>query len=166
MANQGLYRRMWDKQQGFVLSKGGGSAQVEWNRIGQLPFFHGLEPAAQQEISRLFVTEKFESGARIVEQGDEGDKFYIIVRGKVDVIVHLRQTGERKKVAVLEDGDHFGEIALLHNVPRTASIVAQSPCVCLVLSSEDFHPLMTRFPSIREALEASLRTRNQRSESQ
>jgi len=164
MARQGLYRTMWDKQQGFVLTRAG--VQVEWNRLGRLPFFQGLEPEALQEIARLFVTEKFEAGAHVVVQADEGDKFYIIVRGKVEVIVRNVQTGESKKVALLEDGDHFGEIALLHNVPRTASVVSQTPCVCLALSSEDFHPLVARFPQIREALEASLRRRNERSASQ
>ncbi|WP_182300302.1 ATP-binding cassette domain-containing protein [Cohnella cholangitidis] len=161
---KGIYRRMWDKQQGFVLSKG--AARVESARLGQLPFFEGLEHAALDEISRLFVMERFEAGVRVVEQGDKGDKFYIIVRGKVEVIVQSGETGESKKVAVLEDGDHFGEIALLHNVPRTATVAAYSPCVCLALSSEDFHPLMVRFPHVRESLEASLRIRNQRSASQ
>ncbi|MBB6672231.1 cyclic nucleotide-binding domain-containing protein [Cohnella nanjingensis] len=159
MASQGLYRRMWDKQHGFALSKSG-HAQVEGSRLGRLPFFREIEPIALQEISRLFVTERFEAGVPVVEQGEEGDKFYIIVRGKVDVVVGAE---ERKKVAVLEDGDHFGEIALMHNVPRTASIVTQSPCICLALEREDFLPLLTRFPSICESLEHSLRIRNQRS---
>ncbi|MBP1991936.1 ABC transporter transmembrane domain-containing protein [Paenibacillus eucommiae] len=157
----GVYRRMWDKQQGFVLSKGGGSVHVESNRLSQFSFFQGLEVAALQEISRLFVTEKFGTGTHVVEQGKEGDKFYIIVRGKVEV-VRVTETGERKKLAVLEDGEHFGEIALLHNIPRTASIVTQSPCICLALSRDDFNPLLDQYPSVREALEASLQTRNQR----
>ncbi|TXK83534.1 ABC transporter transmembrane domain-containing protein [Paenibacillus sp. N3.4] len=165
MQGHGLYRRMWDKQQGFVLTKGG-NVHVEWNRLGQMPFFGGLEPDALQEISQSFATERFEAGVLVVEQGDEGDKFYIIVRGTVDVLIRDAETGESRKVAALEDGDHFGEIALMYNVPRSASIVTQSPCICLALSREDFHPLMTRFPSIREALEATLRIRNQRSAAQ
>ncbi|MCD9025286.1 ABC transporter transmembrane domain-containing protein [Cohnella silvisoli] len=165
MGCNGPYRRMWDKQQGFSLSKGGGSVQVDSNRLEQFTFFRGFEPAALQEISRLFVTEKFEAGVHVVEQGDEGDKFYIIVRGKVEV-VRILDTGECKKLAVLEDGDHFGEIALMHDVPRTASIVTQLPCLCLSLSRDNFNPLMTQYPSIREALETSLQTRKQRSNAQ
>jgi ATP-binding cassette subfamily B protein len=162
MSLDGRYRRMWDKQQGFVIARNGGSAQVEASRLGRLPFFQGLEPSELQEISALFVTEKFEAGVRAVRQGDEGDKFYIIVRGTVEVVMNA-ETGERKRLAVLEDGDHFGEIALLRNVPRTASIVALTPCVCLALSREDFDPLMIRYPSVRRSLEASLQFRNERS---
>lgn len=164
MKRDGPYRRMWDKQQGFVLSKYDGDARVESERLRKLPFFQGIDFDTLQRISRLFVTEKFEAGAFVVEQGDQGDKFYLIARGKVEVVVVADETGKRNKVAVLEDGDHFGEIALMHHIPRTASIVTLTSCLLLSLSYEHFQPLMTQYPSIREGLEATLRTRMQRSE--
>lgn len=164
MGRSGIYRRMWDKQQGFVLSGGGAGAQVGMERLGRFPFFRGIEPEALQEIARLFVTEKFDAGVRAVRQGEEGDKLYILVRGKVEVVLDGDEdTGKSKRLAVLEDGDHFGEIALLRGVPRTASVVTLTPCVCLALFRQDFLPLLSRYPSIREALEASLQIRNQRS---
>lgn len=158
---RGLYYRMWEKQHGFVLSKGDGGAAVELDRLRKLPFFQGIESDALQQITRLFVTEKFETGVPVVEQGDQGDKFYLIARGKVEVIVAPAE-GKRQKVAVLADGDHFGEIALMHHIPRTASIVTLTPCLLLSLSYEHFHPLMEQYPSIREGLETTLRTRMQR----
>lgn len=161
MARNGPYRRMWDKQQGFALSKGGG-AQVDGQRVGRLPFFEGLDADELQQISRMFMTERFAPGARIVEQDDPGDKFYILVRGKVEVVLRDPKSGERRKVAVLEDGDHFGEIALLHDVPRTASIAAVTACVCLSLSGEDFRPFISRHPEIRDRLERTIRVRNER----
>lgn len=157
----GLYRSMWDKQQGFQLSERGGSVQIDSDRLGRLSFFQGLEPEALREISRLFVTEKFEAGVRIVEQGEEGDKFYILVRGKVEVFRET-ETGESGRLAVLEDGDHFGEIALMHDIPRTASIRTLLPCLALSLSRDNFHPLMHRFPTIRAVLEQSLQARQPR----
>jgi ATP-binding cassette subfamily B protein len=165
MKREGLYYQMWEKQQGFVLSKGDGGARVELDRLRKLPFFRGIESDALQQVTRLFVTEKFEAGVPVVEQGDQGDKFYLIARGKVEVIVATAE-GERKKVAVLADGDHFGEIALMHHIPRTASIVTSTPCLLLSLSYEHFHPLMVQYPSIREGLEATLRTRMQRRDAQ
>ncbi len=158
----GIYRRMWDKQQGFVMTKNGGNVRVEASRLGRLSFFRGLNPDALQEITGLFVMEKFEAGVHAVEQGGAGDKFYIIVRGKVEVIVKM-DSGASRRVAVLEDGDHFGEIALLRSVPRTASIVALTPCLCLALSREDFDPLLNRYPSMRHSLETSLQIRTERS---
>ncbi|MBB6634841.1 ATP-binding cassette domain-containing protein [Cohnella thailandensis] len=165
LERNGPYRRMWDKQQGFIFSKGGGNARVEASRLARLPFFGGLPESALREISGLFATERFEAGERIMEQGDEGDKFYILARGKVEVAVAHPETGESKTVAVLEDGDHFGEIALLRHVPRTASIAALAPCVCLTLSGEQFHPLLRRYPAIRESLEATLQQRQSMSRS-
>ncbi|NOV01904.1 ABC transporter transmembrane domain-containing protein [Paenibacillus planticolens] len=160
MEQDGVYRRMWEKQQGFVLSRGGGSAQVQADRLQQLPFFQGIEQGALDQISRLFVAEKFEAGEAVVEQGDQGEKFYLIARGKVEIVV-TSKSGERRKVAVLEDGDHFGEIALMQHIPRTATVVTATTCLLLSLSYEHFHPLMMRHSSIREALEATLQTRMQ-----
>lgn len=161
LQQDGLYRAMWEKQQGFLLAHGGGGAQVESNRLRQLPFFRSIDSGALDEISRLFVTEKFEAGATVVEQGDQGDKFYLIARGKVEVMI-AAERGERRKVAVLEDGDHFGEIALMQHIPRTASIVTATPCWLLSLSYNHFHPLLLRYPAIREELEATLKSRMQR----
>lgn len=162
MARGGVYRHLWEKQQGFVLT-GGGYARVQAERLRRLPFFRGVEPDALEQIARLFVAESFDTGVAVVEQGDAGDKFYLIARGKVEVLIE-DQTGERRRVAVLEDGDHFGEIALMQHIPRTASIVTLTPCLLLSLSYDHFHPLMTRFPAMREALEATLQLRLQRSE--
>lgn len=155
----GIYRRMWDKQQGFALSKG--DARVEAERLRKLPFFQGFEPDALKHVSRLFVSEKFEAGVQVVEQGARGDKFYLIARGKVEVIVGAAAE-ERKKVAVLEDGDHFGEIALMRHIPRTASVVTVTPCLLLSLSYEHFNPILAKYPSIRETLEAALQARMQK----
>ncbi|MFK7695125.1 ABC transporter transmembrane domain-containing protein [Paenibacillus sp. HJGM_3] len=161
LQQDGLYRAMWEKQQGFLLAHGGDGAQVESNRLRQLPFFRSIDSGALDEISRLFVTEKFEAGATVVEQGDQGDKFYLIARGKVEVMI-AAERGERRKVAVLEDGDHFGEIALMQHIPRTATIVTATPCWLLSLSYNHFHPLLLRYPAIREELEATLKSRMQR----
>ncbi|MFD0677004.1 MULTISPECIES: ABC transporter transmembrane domain-containing protein [unclassified Paenibacillus] len=163
LEQDGLYRRMWDKQQGFVLSRRGSNAQVQAERLRKLPFFQGIEQGALDQLSRLFVAEKIDAGTTVFEQGDPGETFYLIARGKVE-IVRTSNSGERSRVAILEDGDHFGEIALMHHIPRTASVITLTPCLLLSLSYEHFHPLMKSYSSIREALEATLKTRIQRRE--
>lgn len=163
MERNGLYRQMWEKQQGFILDKDGVSAHVQVQRLRGLPFFSGIEQEALEQMAGLFVVERFEAGMPVVEQGDSGDKFYLIVRGKVDVYI-AATAGERHKVAMLSDGDHFGEIALMHHVPRTATIVTATPCLLLSLSYDHFHPLMEKFPSIREELEVTIKLRMKRRE--
>ncbi len=153
LAHGGLYAEMWEKQRGFVLSGDGFQARVEAGRLSKLPFFRGMPAEQLDSMSDLFVTEKYESGHRIVRENDPGDKFYIIVRGRVAV----EKGGVR--VAVLEDGDYFGEIALLRDIPRTADIVALAPTVLLSLRREELLELTAAYPSIREALERTLEER-------
>ncbi|MBO9610625.1 MAG: ATP-binding cassette domain-containing protein [Paenibacillaceae bacterium] len=158
LEHNGVYRRMWDKQMGFRYSGNGSDATVDGTRLGQLPFFAGLDRQALQEIAALFVVEKVSAMQRVVNEGEAGDKFYIIVRGKVEVTKWMKDGADRR-MAILEDGDHFGEIALLRSVPRTASIRAMTPCVLLAISAEYLVPLMTKYPNIRELLESTLRQR-------
>ena len=150
----GLYYDLWQKQHGFHLSNDGLHATVDVERLAQFPFFEGLELPVLREIAGLFATETCQAGEAIVREGEEGHKFYIIVRGKFDV---LKQTenGE-KRVAVLQDGDHFGEIALLRDIPRTATVRAVGPSVLLSVRREAFHRLTTQYPQLLQALERTL----------
>lgn len=73
-------------------------------------------------LARLFRTESFASGREIIRQGEVGDKFYLIKKGRV--VVRVRgENGVEEEVARLGEGDFFGEIALLKEVPRTATCV-------------------------------------------
>lgn len=153
MAREGLYAEMWEKQRGFVLSGDGFFARVGGERLSRLPFFRGIAVEVLDSMSDLFVTEKYEAGHKIVQEKDPGDKFYIIVRGRVSV----EKAGVR--VAVLEDGDYFGEISLLKGIPRTADIVAIGPSVLLSLRREQLLELTAAYPSIREVLERTLEER-------
>jgi ATP-binding cassette, subfamily B, bacterial len=76
---------------------------------------------------------------------------YIIVRGKVEVI---RNTPEGPtRAAVLEAGDHFGEIALLRAIPRTATVRTLLPSIFLTINRSEFDFLMEQAPGLRARLE-------------
>ncbi|HXY46158.1 MAG TPA: cyclic nucleotide-binding domain-containing protein [Acidimicrobiales bacterium] len=70
----------------------------------------------------------------MIRQGDEGDRFFVVLGGRARVSVSGRDVSE------LLPGDQFGEIALLHGVPRLASVTASSPVVTLSLHYDDFVP--------------------------
>lgn len=158
LSEEGLYRHMWEKQHGFVASDDGASFKVTADRLAQFDFLRNVPREALEDISNIFVTEKVGGGRTIVEEGEDGDKFYIVVRGRV-AILKTQKDGTARQVAVLEDGDHFGEIALLRHIPRTASVVSLSPCVLLSLPSEHFHPLVRKYPQISQSLEQALEAR-------
>ena len=90
--------------------KDGTSATVDAARLRTLPLLSALDEELLAEIARRFVTERYPAERLVVHEGDPGDKFSIIVRGSVRVTT-TTATGVEQGLAVLQDGDHFGEIA-------------------------------------------------------
>jgi ATP-binding cassette subfamily B protein len=152
LARRGVYRRLWDKQSGFEVSEHGDSAQAAASRLQAFPILERLEPRLLEELSASFVTERHPEDRLVIQQGDPGDKFYILVRGTVEVL-KTGADGAEERVAVLEDGDFFGEIALLKDTPRTATVRTMSQCVFLTLQREQFTSLLSRAPHLRATFE-------------
>lgn len=151
----GLYADLWDKQNGFRLSRDGLRASVDAERLARLPFFAGIDLGLLGSIAELFESETCREGTELVREGDEGRQFYIIVRGKFEVAKTIAGGGE-KRVAVLQDGDHFGEIALLKKIPRTATVRALVPSMLLTVRRESFHRLIEEHPQLQQTLERTL----------
>ncbi|AOM81539.1 ATP-binding cassette domain-containing protein [Salisediminibacterium beveridgei] len=155
LKKEGHYQTLYAKQSGFHFSDDGQEAFVSGNRLRAIPLLAEVEEALLDDLSNFFMTETFQEGGQVIQEGDEGDKFYLIVRGKADVVKTM-DDGTVKTVASLSDGDFFGEIALLKNVPRTASIVAATPLVLLSLQRKMFQSLLKRAPELRAQLEKRL----------
>jgi ATP-binding cassette, subfamily B, bacterial len=146
------YRSMWEKQSGFSLVQGGDWAEIDTARLARLPVLGGLDHDTIESVAKGFVTEQYPANRFVIHQGDPGDRFYIIVRGRVEVL-RGEDGHEPRPIAVLQDGDHFGEIALLRNVPRTASVRTLTPCVMLSLPRGQFANLVGRSTEMRLRLE-------------
>lgn len=158
LAQDGAYARLWQKQHGFTLSADGERAAVTGDRLRAVPLFADLDTEMLERLAARFITEMYPADRDVVREGDPGDRFYVIVRGRVDVERQLI-TG-LEKVAVLSDGDHFGEIALLRNTPRNATIRTNQPTVLLSLPRDSFLRLLDTTPALREKLEASVASRS------
>ena len=149
---KGYYNALWQKQSGFLLSGDGEAAEITAERLKMIPILEGLDDELLKDISRLFVTERYPPGRVVVHEGDPGDKFYIIVRGRVEVT--KSEAGSYGQVVnVLEDGDHFGEIALLKSIPRIATVATIISTVFLTLQRDLFLSLMGKAPHLRRILE-------------
>ena len=111
------------------------AAQMEL--IRGVPMFAPLPLTVIEQLAQGMVPVRFGDGQTVIVQGEAGDCWYVIVQGSVDV-VH-----DGAKVAQLGSGDNFGEIALLRNVPRTASVVAREPLTAYRLDRSTFLAAVT-----------------------
>ncbi len=108
-------------------------------------------PSALAEIAQKMETEIFPAGQMIIRQGDTGDKFYVIRKGKVEVLV-ADEKGIETRIRSLTAGDFFGEIALLRQVPRSASITALEDTQAYVLRKPEFLAAVEQSASFEKQL--------------
>jgi ATP-binding cassette subfamily B protein len=132
----GPYRRLWEKQHGFVLDEQRRSFEISVERLRQVPVFYGMDDDVLNAAVHLFRGEEHPQGRVIVRQGELGAYLYIIVRGRVELL--REEDGAEKRSAILEEGDCFGESALLEEVPEGETIRTLGPCVLLTLNRANF----------------------------
>ena len=118
--------------------------------VGLLGF---LPEPTLDALARALVRVEVAAGETFIREGDPGDLFYVIESGTVEV------TKEGRHVADLGPGDYVGEIALLHDVPRTASVRATADAVLQSLDRETFIPAVTGQGAFKEAAEVAITTR-------
>ncbi len=105
--------------------------------LQQIPLFSGLDETGLASLCSHIRLHKFSTGRKIIQQGDKGSSFYTIVSGVSEVVVE-NASGVEKVVETLSTGDSFGEIALLEDIPRTASIVTKTPSAVFEIDRESF----------------------------
>jgi CRP-like cAMP-binding protein len=98
-------------------------------------------------------------GQDLFKQGDPGETFYVICRGKVDVLIDLPD-GTKKSVATLGPGDFFGEMSALTGQPRTATIRAVDPLILVEIDKHDLHGVFAADPSVLEKISEIIARRN------
>lgn len=103
------------------------------NAIGKSKLFKELPAERLSSLASRFVPRSVPAGTDVVKFGDEGHEFFLIAKGQVEVL-----SGEGKLLVKLGDGDHFGEIALLRSVPRTATVRTTTDTLMLVLGRDVF----------------------------
>ena len=122
--------------------------------LDRLPLFSQLSSDRKQEISRLLKPRFVTPDELLIRKGEAGDAMYFIATGAVRV-----EIGEN--TVFLGSGDFFGEMALLNNDPRNASVYSEEYCRLLVLYSRDFHPLLERDSTVRDGLQQMVEQRTQ-----
>ena len=121
------------------------SIEQEVEILRKIPLFANINPAKLKLM--CFASERltFQEGQSLFDQGDAGDSAYIIVAGTADVIV---TTDKPSVVAKVAKNDIIGEIAILCDVPRTATVTATSELTTLKITKDIFFRMVTDFPEM------------------
>ncbi len=112
------------------------------------PVFAGLPVARLETAARQMKPRSIQAGELIIREGDVADRFYLIAEGSV----HVTKAAEDGLVAELAHGDVFGEIGLLRNSPRTATVTAHSDGALMVLEADEFMELVSAGPGLSTRL--------------
>jgi ATP-binding cassette subfamily B protein len=158
LAGGGTYAEMWRRQHGTSMSPDGDFQVTDTSILRDVPLFKDLDQAYLENIARMFSTEHIPAGRTVITEGDEGSRFYIIVRGKV-AISAANDEAEVVQVATLDDGDYFGEISLLANIPTTATVTTLTPCIFITLQREQLNKLVHQHAGLGTQMRVALEER-------
>ena len=110
--------------------------------LAKVPLLEGLERKHLERLARSFKDRQFREGDAVVTEGERGGFFFVIVDGSASVNVG----GEPR--ASLGPGDAFGEMALIDDGPRSATVVAATDMRCLTLTPWEFRPFLEDHPAV------------------
>ena len=119
---------------------------VNWQSVARVPLFARLDATAIASVAQLLKPRSVSANQAIVRRGDVAESMYFIMEGEVEV--ELTPTPVR-----LKQGEFFGEIALIQNIRRTATIFSITNCRLLVLEAVDFHRLVDQIPELKDHIE-------------
>jgi MFS family permease len=125
----------------------------ELRLLRAVPIFAPLPGTTIEHLAGRLAPLRYGAGREIIRQGDPGDRFYLVADGEVEV------STDGKPLSTLQAGDYFGEIALLRDVPRTATVRARGAVVLYALEREDFLAAVTGHAPSRRAAETVVASR-------
>jgi CRP-like cAMP-binding protein len=120
--------------------------------LRRAPLFEGLSRKQLVQLARVSEDLEVAPGKVLCKEGERGQEFFVIVDGEVEV------TKDGKELATRAGGEFFGEIALIEDIPRTATVTARTPLRFFVLTRRDFRQLIHDNPDVeRKVLRALAR---------
>jgi CRP/FNR family cyclic AMP-dependent transcriptional regulator len=130
-----------------------GSTDKHLDRLSEVSLFRALSRKDLQVLGRSTDTLGVPAGKTLVKEGEPGREFFVILSGEVSITVG----GE--EVAVLKEGQWFGELALIDPAPRDATVVTLTPCELMIIESRRFLPLLEEVPVLSHKIMIGLARR-------
>jgi CRP/FNR family cyclic AMP-dependent transcriptional regulator len=129
------------------------SQDTKVKALKRAPLFEGLSKKELTQLARVTEDLELRQGQVLCKEGEIGHEFFVIVEGKAEV------TRKGKKITQRGGGEFIGEIALVEEVPRTATVTAKTPMRAFVLTNTDFHHLLEENPQVQNKVLRALARR-------
>jgi CRP/FNR family cyclic AMP-dependent transcriptional regulator len=135
-------------------------------QLQQVELFEGLEPKELRLLAKTCTERQYPAGAILMQEGEAGAGLFILIEGKVRVSQAAGPGQPPREIATLEAGEVIGEMALLDDLPRSATVTAIDPCRCLLVPVWDFRATLRESPEIAIKLLVQLSRRLRKTEQQ
>jgi CRP/FNR family transcriptional regulator, cyclic AMP receptor protein len=129
------------------------SQDTKVQALKRVPLFEDLSKKELAELARVSEDLEVEAGRELTREGETGQEFFVIVEGEIEVTIKGKRRASRG------EGEFVGEIALLENVPRTATVTAKTPLRLFVLTRQDFRRLVDQNRSVEQKVMRTLARR-------
>lgn len=136
-----------------------GTHRIQAHQLRALSLFRNVDEEILDRLAGEFKRETFSAGETIINEGDPGDKFYIVHTGKAEAKKSGKH-GRDIRLGIMNEGNFFGEIALLMDSPRVASVEAVTETSVLGLDRKDFDRLLKDVPGLKERLVIEMEERD------
>ncbi|HEX4719036.1 MAG TPA: cyclic nucleotide-binding domain-containing protein [Thermoleophilaceae bacterium] len=129
------------------------SHDTKVDALSRAPLFEGLTDKELAEVAKRSEDMDFPAGKVLCREGELGSEFYVIMEGEAEVTRHGRN------VATQGSGSFFGEISLVEDVPRNATVTAATPVRCFVLTRGRFLHVLDEYPGVERKVMRALAKR-------
>src|SRR5687767_8172911 len=131
--------------------------------LATVPLFSGLDRETLSEFAAITREKAYPKGSVILFEDDPGDSLFVVRQGRVKVVL-VGEDGREVILGILGVGEHFGELSLIDQQPRSAHVIAMDDATLIVLRSEDFRRRVDAAPEIAWALLVELARRLRRAD--
>jgi CRP/FNR family cyclic AMP-dependent transcriptional regulator len=127
-------------------------------QLKHIGLFSGLADSELTEIAEIATRHSYPKSSIIINEGDETDSLYLILSGKVKIVLS-DEDGKEVIISILEPGDYFGELSLIDSEPRSARVVTMADCQFSIIHKSDFNKVLDNNPGLVRNLLSGLTKR-------
>jgi CRP/FNR family cyclic AMP-dependent transcriptional regulator len=128
-------------------------ADTKVELLRKAPLFANLSKSELEHLAKVTEDLEVEAGRVLCKEGEPASEFFVIIEGEADA------TKEGNHLRTMRDGDFFGEIALLEDIPRTATVTATTPLRFFVLTRQSFWSMLDAMPEVERKILRALARR-------